>query len=196
MYLRRKEKHLGRHQKRLSKLYKQGKETQSQNYGKEKKRVAIIHEKVANRRKDFLHKLSRDLANNYEFVAVENINLQVMASNLRHGKAVGDQGFGMLRSMLAYKTNLIKVPAAFTSKTCHKCATVNKNLTLSDREWTCPSCGSHHDRDINAAINIMMSAAGVGLGTTEVKNACGEPSSSMKQESLKPSMLKEGTHAA
>jgi putative transposase len=190
MYLRRAEVHLGRHQRRMSKLYRKGEEEQSKNYEKEKHRVAVIHEKVSWQRKDFLHKLSRSLADRFEFVAVEDINLQVMASALHHGKAVGDQGFGMLRNMIAYKTNLIKVPAAYTSQTCHVCGTRNSELTLSDREWNCPVCGSHHDRDVNAAINIMHSACSRS-GVYRNQNACGAPSSAVKQESLKPSLSKE-----
>jgi putative transposase len=192
MYLRRAEVHLGRHQRRISKLYKRGANEQSKNYEKEKRRVAVIHEKVAWQRKDFLHKLSRNLANRFEFVAVEDVNLQVMASKLHHGKAVGDQGFGMLRNMIAYKTNLIKVPAAYTSQICHVCGTRNSKLTLSDREWTCPACGSHHDRDVNAAINIMHSACSRS-GVYRNQNACGGPSSPVKQESLKPSLLEKSS---
>jgi transposase len=91
----------------------------------------------------------------------------------------------MLRNFLSYKTNLVKVPAAYTSQTCHKCGIRNSKLTLEDRGWTCPNCGSHHDRDINAAINIKISAIS-RLGTYRNQNACGEPSSSTKQENLKP----------
>jgi putative transposase len=191
MHLRRAEKHLAKHQKTMSRRYRKGAEEQSRNYEREKRVVAVIHERVANRRRDFLHKLSRDLASRFEFVAVEDINLQVMASKLHHGRAVGDQGFGALRQMLAYKTNLIRVPAAFTSQTCHHCGKRNSELTLSDREWTCPACGSHHDRDVNAAINVMTAAVSSRSGTYRKYNACGEPRSSMKQESPKPSLEQE-----
>jgi putative transposase len=187
MYLRRKEVRLVRLQRRVSKKFVKGAEVQSRNYEKAKFQVAKLHEKVAWQRKDFLHKLSRNLANNYEFVAVEDINLQVMASTLHHGKAVGDQGFGMLRGMIAYKTNLVKVPAAYTSQTCSICGTRNSGLTLNDREWDCPVCGSKHDRDINAALNIMRLAVKSTRGTMGSQNACGAPSSAVKQESSKPS---------
>lgn len=154
-FLKRKQVQLKRKQQTLSRRFVKGKETQSNNYEKAKFQVAKLHEKVAWQRKDWLHKLSRELANNYEFVAVENINLQVMASNLNHGKVVGDQGFGMLRSFLSYKTNLLKVNPKNTSKTCSICGSINEKLTLSDRSWTCPVCETNHDRDINAAKNIM-----------------------------------------
>jgi putative transposase len=149
----------------------------------------VLHEKVAWQRKDWLHKLSRDLANKYEFVIVEDINLQNMASNLGHGKAVGDQGFGMFRGMLGYKTNLIKVPAAYTSQTCHNCGFRKVDLTLSDREWTCPTCGETHDRDVNAALNIL--SAGISRsGNYRSQNADGVPRSTVKSESQKPSIQK------
>ncbi|MDR0785520.1 MAG: transposase [Treponema sp.] len=187
MYLRRAEKRLARHQRHLSKLYKKGQETQSHGYEKEKRRVAVIHEKAANKRKDFLHKLSREIANEYEFVAVEDINLQTMASGLRHGKVVGDQGFGMLRNFLAYKTNLVKAPAAYTSQTCSVCGNKSSKLTLSDREWLCSECGTSHDRDVNAAKNIEALAANSRSGIYRSQNASGGPRSPVKLESPKPS---------
>jgi putative transposase len=182
-FLRRKEKHLAHLQKLMSKKYKIGQDTQSGKYDKMKHRVALLHEKVVWTRKDWLHKVSRDLANKYEWVVVEDINLQIMASKLHHGKVVSDQGFGMLRSFIAYKTNLLKIPAPYTSQTCSICGAVNKNLTLSDREWDCPSCGNHLDRDVNAARNICR------RGTSRILNARGGPSSSMKRESSESSMM-------
>jgi putative transposase len=180
-FLRRRESHLAHCQRTMSRRYKIGAEKQSHRYERAKLRVALLHEHVAWTRKDWLHKLSRELANKYEYVVVEDINLQVMASKLHHGRAVGDQGFGMLREFIAYKTNLVKVPAPFTSMTCHVCGQVNKNLTLSDREWDCPRCGSHLDRDVNAALNV------VGRGISRICNARGGPSSSVKREDLKTS---------
>jgi transposase len=100
----------------------------------------------------------------------------------------------MLRGMISYKTNLIKVNPAYTSQDCHICGGRNKLLTLSDREWTCPTCGTHLDRDINAAKNILRKGIElsqnlskvnlVGAEATEIKNACGGPRSSLKQESF------------
>jgi len=74
---------------------------------------------------------------------------------MHHGKAVGDQGFGMLRNMIAYKTILVKVSAKNTSKTCHTCGYVNLKVVLDVEHWKCPVCGENHDRDINAALNIL-----------------------------------------
>lgn len=140
---------LGRKQQALSHCVKQ-----SKNYEKKRINVAKLHEKISNQRNDFLHKLSRSIVDNYEYIVVEDINLQKMASKLRHGKVIGDQGFGMLRSMIEYKGTLIKVPAPYTSKTCSACGEINENIVVGIEKWTCPNCGCYHDRDINAAKNI------------------------------------------
>ena len=184
-FLREKEKQLAHYQKLMSKKFMKGKQEQSQNYYKVKYKVAKLHEKVSWQRQDWLHKLSYDLAQKYQYVIVEDINLQSMAQ-MHHGKVIGDQGFGMLRNMIAYKTTLVKVSAKNTSKTCSICGYVNPKVVLGIEQWKCPVCSSEHDRDINAAKNI--SNKGVtGLGVVgreraESTNACGEPCSSVKQE--------------
>ncbi len=132
----------------------------SANYWEQKHRIGKLHEKARNRRKDFLHKLSHKVANDFDTVIVEDINLQHMSQSLNFGKAVYDNGYGMLRTMLAYKLNdrgkvLVKVDRLFpSSKRCSICHDVNHGLRLSDREWTCKSCGTHHDRDKNATRNL------------------------------------------
>ena len=185
-YLRQMEVQLQRHQRMMSKKFVKGLPSQSNNYEKEKYRVAKLHEKVANQRKDWLHKLSREICNNYENIFVEDINLQRMASNLHHGKVVGDQGFGMLRIMIAYKGKLFKVNPKNTSKTCHNCGKVNEKIVVGIEKWTCPSCGTNHDRDINAALNILRKGI-VGRERAESTNACGAPSSAVKHEVSNPS---------
>lgn len=162
---------------------------ESSNYLKQKYKVAKLHEKVANQRKDWLHKLSRQICNEYETVVVEDIDLRKMASELRYGKVVGDQGFGMLRTMIAYKGNLVKVNPKNTSKTCHCCGFVNPKVVLGVKKWECPNCGASHDRDINAALNILhkwnaTSQSIVGRELAENTNASGELKSSMKEEIL------------
>ena len=162
---------------------------ESNNYYRQKQKVALLHEKVANQRKDWLHKLSRQICNEYETVVVEDINLQTM-SKMNHGKAIGDQGFGMLRTMIAYKGNLVKVNPKNTSKMCHCCGFVNPKVVLGVKKWKCPNCGENHDRDINAALNILhkwnaTSQSVVGRELTEITNASGAPkSSAMKEEVL------------
>ena len=185
-FLQKSSKQLSHQQKIMSKRFVKGLETQSSNYYRQKQKVALLHEKVANQRKDWLHKLSRQICNEYETVVVEDINLQTM-SKMNHGEVVGDQGFGMLRNMIAYKGSLVKVNPKNTSKTCHCCGFVNPEVVLGVNEWKCPNCGAEHDRDINAALNILhkwnSSRKGlVGEDTAEIKNACGAPSSAVKQE--------------
>ena len=189
-FLRRSSKQLSHQQKIMSKRFVKGLETQSSNYYKQKQKVALLHEKVANQRKDWLHKLSRHLCNEYETIVVEDINLQTMAK-MNHGKVVGDQGFGMLRNMIAHKGNLVKVNPKNTSKTCHCCGFVNPEVVVGVNKWKCPNCGAEHDRDINAALNILFkynaSQGIVGRERAESTNACGAPSSAVKHEVPNPS---------
>ena len=190
-FLQRSSKQLSHQQKIMSKRFVKGLETQSSNYYKQKQKVALLYEKVANQRKDWLHKLSRQICNEYETVVVEDISLQAM-SKMNHGKVVGDQGFGMLRTMIAYKGNLVKVNPKNTSKTCHCCGFVNPEVKVGVNYWECPNCGESHDRDINAALNILhkwnvTSQGVVGRERAEITNACGAPSSAVKHEVSNPS---------
>ena len=157
-YYRQAEEKLAREQKKLSHCVKG-----SRNYEKQKRKVAIVHEKVKNQRKDFLHKLSRTLADEYDVIGVEDIDMKVMSRSMHFGKSVMDNGYGMLRTMLAYKLDeqgkeLVKVDRFFpSSKRCSKCGRIRTDLTLSDRIYRC-ECGCEMDRDVNAAINIRMEA--------------------------------------
>ena len=150
------ENRIAKEQRKLSRM-----QYGSRNYREQKHRIGKLHEKAGNRRKDFLHKLSHDVADSFDAVIVEDINLQHMSQNLNFGKAVYDNGYGMLREMLAYKLNeqgkiLVKVDKLFpSSKRCSACHEVNHDLKLSDREWTCPSCGMYHDRDKNSCKNLL-----------------------------------------
>lgn len=132
----------------------------SNNRNKQRLRVARIEEHIANQRKDFLHKLSNKIANNYDVVCVEDIDLRAMSQCLRLGKNISDNGFGMFRVMLDYKLKdrgkyFVKIDKWFpSSKTCRHCGYIHSDLKLSDREWTCPNCNELIERDYNAAINI------------------------------------------
>ena len=146
---------LSREQRKLS-LMRCG----SNNYEKQRIRVAKIQEHIKNQRKDWLHKLSFELAELYDYICVEDINMQNMAQSLKLGKSTNDNGFGMFRTFLAYKLaergkQLVKIDKWFpSSRMCRFCGCVNKDLKLSDRVWTC-ECGAILNRDENAAINIM-----------------------------------------
>ena len=124
-----------------------------------KKRLAIIHEKVTNQRKDFLHKASTKLIRENQSVAIENLNIEGMVKNHKLAQAITDVGWGMFVSMLEYKAewygvNILRIGRFEpSSKLCNACGSINKELTLQDREWTC-KCGKVLNRDLNAAINI------------------------------------------
>lgn len=160
-YYRNSQKKLARAQKRLNRK-KQG----SNNYSKQKIKVAMIHEKIANSRNDFLHKTSSRLANNYDYICVEDINLQSISRCLNLGKSTYDNSFGIFRNYLQYKLEergkrLLKI-GKFEPSTiiCSECGAYHKDIvnSLSVREWTCPDCGTYHNRDVNAAKNILKAA--------------------------------------
>ena len=152
----------------------------SSNYNKQKLKVAKIHEKIANCRKDFLHKVSYLLANTYDYVFVEDLNMQNMSKYLHLGKSTDDNGFGMFRAMLSYKMHdrgkvFHKINKWYASSTtCSNCDTKHKDIvnSLAVRKWTCPTCGCSHDRDINAAINIRNRGIKETVGTTGLACEC------------------------
>jgi putative transposase len=154
-FYRKMETKLQKEQRKLSKRLKGGK-----NRNKQRQKVAKLHEKVANQRKDFLHKLSRQITNAFTAVAVEDINMRNIAQCLKLAKSTNDNGFGMLKTFLAYKLaeqgkQLVIIDKWYpSSKLCSHCKNIFAEMTLADRTWTCKHCGAELDRDINAAINI------------------------------------------
>ena len=167
------QRNLKRKQQKLSK-----KKKGSQNRKKARLAVAKVHAKIARCREDFLHKLSRKIVNENQVIAVENLNIKGMVKNHNLAKAISDVGWGMFCTMLKYKAEsegrqYIEIDRWFpSSKTCHVCLNRVDNLTLDVRAWTCKHCGTHHDRDVNAAINIKNEALRIiSLGTSE--SACG-----------------------
>jgi putative transposase len=145
--------------------------------------VARLHQKTRNQRNDFLHKLSTTLVRHFDLISIEDLNVRGLAKT-KLAKSVFDAGWGMFRTMLTYKadradTHLIAIGRFFaSSKTCGACKRINADLTLADREWTCP-CGVHHDRDRNAAVNIDREGMRrfehhVAAGHAETQNACGD----------------------
>ncbi|HCD46905.1 MAG TPA: transposase [Lachnoclostridium sp.] len=145
---------LAREQRKLSKCKRK-----SNNYYKQRVKVAKIHRKVANQRKDFLHKQSRQITNAYDAVCIEDLNMKAMSQALNFGKTVADNGWGMFVAFLGYKLEeagkkLVKVDKWFpSSKTCSVCGRKKDDLELSERVYVC-ECGNILDRDVNAAINI------------------------------------------
>jgi putative transposase len=127
---------------------------------KTKHRLAVLHEKVTNQRKDFLHKTSSELIKNHDSIAIEDLAVSNMVKNHCLAQSISDAGWSTFVSMLEYKAewygkNILRIGRFDpSSKLCSVCGEINKELTLKDREWTCKCCGSVLDRDVNAAINI------------------------------------------
>lgn len=134
----------------------------SKNSKKMQRRIAVLHERVANRRIDYLHKVTTKLINDNQIdtICMEDLSVKNMLQNRKLSQAISDASWNKIKSLLKYKCewygkNLILIGRFEpSSKMCHKCGLVNKGLTLGDREWKCSNCEAFHDRDINAAINI------------------------------------------
>jgi len=128
---------------------------------KQRLKVARIHEKISNSRKDNLHKISSKLIASYDVVCLEDLNVKGMMKNHKLAKHISDCGWGLFVSMLEYKAKwndkqIVRINRFFpSSKTCNECGWIKSDLKLDDREWVCESCGCVHDRDVNAAKNIL-----------------------------------------
>ena len=156
-FLKQSENKIKKLQRQLSKRVKG-----SNNRNKLRIKIAKAFEHLANQRLDYIHNSVNSLLRAYDYVFMENLNVQGMLKNHNLAKAIQDLGFYTFKNILKNKAMLndkfvIEVDRWFaSSKTCHKCGYVYKNLTLGEREWTCPVCGEHLDRDLNAAINILL----------------------------------------
>jgi putative transposase len=132
----------------------------SNNRKKEVKKLQKIHKKIHNIRQDFQQKLSTQLIRENQTIVVENLKVSNMLKNHKLAKSISDVSWYEFTRQLEYKSkwygrNFERVPSQNTSKMCSNCGTLNKTLILDVREWVCTNCGSLHDRDINAAINIL-----------------------------------------
>ena len=131
----------------------------SKNYQEQRLKVAIIHERVANQRKDFLHKLSTKLVRENQSICLEDLAVRNMLKNHCLAKSISDAAWTEFRRQMEYKAewygrNILTIGRFDpSSKICSCCGAINRTLTLDQREWTC-ECGAEHDRDVNAAKNI------------------------------------------
>ncbi len=154
-FFKKSQEKLAKEQRKLSRMVKG-----SSNYNKQKIKVSKVHEKIANQRKDFLHKISRKKANSYDVICVESLNMKAMSQTLKFGKSVHDAGWGMFVKMLKYKLEesgkyLVVADKFFPStKQCSSCNHKKDEMPLSERTYECESCGSKIDRDLNAALNL------------------------------------------
>ena len=171
-HLERRARNLARYQRRMARCQRG-----SANRAKARAKVARAHRKVRAARADFLHKASTRLVRGHEVIAVEDLAVQNMVRNRKLAKAISDCGWGTFRAMIAYKAarygrRVIPADRWYpSSKTCPACGYLLATLTLGTRHWTCPSCGTRHDRDINAAKNIL--AAGLAVAEGNPGHACG-----------------------
>ena len=151
----------------LSKLAKLQKELSRKtrggsNWNKARIKVARLYEKITNQRKDVLHKLSKNIVESYDIICVESLQIKDMVKNRKLSRSILDVSWSEFVRQLSYKAEwygkeLVKIDSFYpSSQTCHECGYVNKNTKdLNVRRWTCPNCHTSHDRDVNAAVNIL-----------------------------------------
>ena len=189
------ERSLNKSIKRLRRLSRNltRKQKGSNNRRKSASRISALHRKIKNRRLDFQHKLSTRLSKTKSVIIVEDLNVKEMLQNKRLSRHISDAGWSNFLRMLEYKTewygSLLKVPRYYpSSKQCSCCKQINQDLLLSERNWTCRSCAMFHDRDINAAKNILNYYTGSSPGIYACRDSSDGASQklasyeSMKQE--------------
>lgn len=191
--LKKAEKRLVRFQRRLSR-----RKRNSASWEKARLRIARQHEKIANQRADFLHKTSRWLVDSFGVIGIENLNIRGMVRNHHLSKSISNAGWGEFKRQLLYKglwagSSVVIMDRFYpSSKTCSMCGFELDDLNLATRIWTCPSCGIEHQRDLNAARNILFKAqARAGIAQSYADGECVIPvsdwSRSMKSETTRRS---------
>jgi putative transposase len=183
-----KEQRLARYQRQMAR-----KKKGSANRAKAKTKVARAHAKVTDARRDFLHKTSTDLIRRFDVIAIEDLNVAGMVRNRSLAKSIATSGWAEFRSMLDYKATwygrrVVVVDRWYpSSKTCSVCGHLLATLSLGTRHWTCPACGTRHDRDLNAAKNI----DAAGRAVAREGEACGAGVRHGGQPSVRPAVKQE-----
>ncbi|WP_182900224.1 RNA-guided endonuclease TnpB family protein [Microbispora sp. H10830] len=168
-HLERKARNLARYQRRMAR-----KQRGSNNRAKARAKVARAHTKVRDARADFLHRTSTRLVRDHDLIVIEDLNVKGMIRNRSLARAISDAGWGEFRRQLEYKTaragrRLVVIDRWYpSSKTCSACGHLLTTLSLSTRHWTCPGCGTRHDRDVNAAKNILAAGRAVSACGADV----------------------------
>ncbi|GAA0512793.1 putative transposase [Saccharopolyspora erythraea NRRL 2338] len=189
---RRERKRLARAQRNLTR-----KEKGSANREKARRKVARVHARIADRRRDHLHKVTTRLVHENQVVVIEDLNVRGMVTNGKLARAISDAAWSEFRSMLEYKTawygrELVVIDRWFpSSKTCSECGKVAESLPLHVREWTCRGCDVGHDRDINAAKNILaaglaVSACGAGVRSQREPSRTRQPAAKQELSDVRP----------
>ena len=188
-HLERRARNVGRYQRRLARCQKG-----SANRAKAKAKVARAHRRVRASRADFLHRASARLVREHDVIVLEDLAVKNMIRNRSLARAISDCGWGTFRRMLEYKAaragrHLIAIDRWYpSSKTCSACGHLLASLSLKTRTWQCPSCGTRHDRDINAAKNILAAGLAVGASGADAwgadvrRHGTPRPQSAVKQE--------------
>ena len=164
----------------------------SSNRRKARAKLARLHARIANIRSDALHKLTTEITRRFHTIGIEDLNVRGMAKNRRLARSIADMGFFEFRRQLEYKATMrggVVVVADrwfASSKTCSACGSVQEAMPLSVRQWICPDCGTRHDRDLNAAINLK------NMAVSSTVSACGEEGAGRARKSaVKPASVKQ-----
>ena len=189
-YYRKTENKIKKTQRILDKCEKFGK-----NYKKVQLKLAKLHEKIKNQRKDFQHKWSRIIVNENQVIVSEDLNVKGMLKNHKLAKSIQDASFGSFCNMISYKAleqhrQYVKIGTFYpSSKLCHCCGFKHKGLKLEERFWTCPQCGTYLDRDENAAINILQE--GLNILSRDTVGSMGDDESSKPVDTVDNSSLEQ-----
>jgi putative transposase len=190
-HLERKARNLARYQRRMARC-RRG----SKNRAKAKVKVARAHRKVRDARRDFLHRTATKIVRDHDFIAIEDLAVKNMVRNRRLARVISDCGWGDFRAMLEYKSKragrtLVVIDRwSPSSKTCSACGHLLEALSLSTRHWTCPTCRTRHDRDINAAKNIVAAGRAVSGGHA-LGDACGAGVRHSESARMRPAVKQE-----